>query len=149
MTYSENASNLNFHTSNSRGREQAPPWAGYWRVRRYGGSVPSVPTYYDATPESWDVIKRPDEDPNEDGAGLHVARHPILEVRAGTEVRAETIVLKDEGASDEEAETWRVETDGETVRVVAQTGPHEGAVGIAVRIPADPREQAFQRKTSQ
>jgi len=146
MTDSENASNLNSHTSNSRGSEQAPPWAGYWRVRRYGGSVPSVPTYYDATPESWDVIKESAEEggPDEDSARLHVARHPILEVRAGTEVRAETIVLKDEGASDEEAEKWRVETDGETVRVVAQTGPHEGAVGIAERIPADPREQASQ-----
>lgn len=129
MADSEKASAPDSHDG-----ETTPPWAGYWRVRRYDGSAPSVPTYYDATPERWDVIK--ETSPGGEDAGQHVARHPILEVRTGT------IILKDEGAGDEEAEKWRVETDGDWVRVVAVTGPHAGVVGVAERIQTDPRGRA-------
>jgi hypothetical protein len=110
----------------------APDWIGHWRVRRYDGAAPSVPTYYRATPQSWDVIK------DEDG-GLHVARHPILDIEG------ERIVLKDEGADDADAEVWRarVQVDqpvrDDQLRVVATTGPHEGAVGIAERIEEVPQ----------
>ncbi len=107
--------------------DRSPSWVGYWHVSRYGGEPPSVPTYYDATEESWDVIKEGEN-------GLHVARHPILEIRE------EVIVLKDEGAADDEAETWRVETQGDRLSVRAETGPHEGAVGVADRTGTDPRE---------
>ncbi len=112
----------------------APPWVGYWRVRRYDGAAPSVPTYYAASQDSWDVVKV-------DGTQRHLARHPILEIRDGAGPAC-TLLLKDEGARDDEAETWRVETDGDRVRVVATTGPHEGAVGRAERIQTDPREGA-------
>jgi len=104
-----------------------PDWVGFWRVRRWGGSAPDVPTYYVATTESWDVVKR-DTDPDP-----YVAPHPILE--AGEQ----TIVLKDEGEADEHAERWDVEVEEETLRVTARTGPHEGAVGVAERIATDPR----------
>ena len=122
------------HTDSDRHapNEEAPPWVGYWRVRRYDGEAPAVPTYYVATPESWDVVKEQD-------TGLHVARHPILEIRSESD-RQHTLILKDEGAPDDEAERWRVSTDGDRVRVVAATGPHEGAVGRAARIQTDPRE---------
>jgi hypothetical protein len=104
----------------------APPWVGYWRVRRYGGTTPEVPTYYDASPASWDVVK-------DERDGLYVARHPILEVTGPT------IRLKDEGEPDTRVETWRAEVEGDELRVVAATGPHEGAVGVAERIDTDPR----------
>lgn len=110
----------------SKSGRQSPAWAGHWRVRRYDGDAPSVPTYYRATSESWDVIK--DEE-----SGLHVARHPILEIDE------ERIVLKDEGADDADTEEWRVRVKDDELRVVAATGPHEGAVGIAERIEEDPR----------
>jgi len=96
---------------------------------RYGGDPPDRPTYYDATRESWDVIKA-------DGPAPYVARHPILDVRG------DTLVLKDEGEPDDHAERWRVEVDGDRLRVTAVTGPHEGATGVAERIDADPRELA-------
>lgn len=117
-----------------------PDWVGHWRVLQYDGEAPSVPTYYRAALDSWDVIKAGQ-------TGMHLAPHPILEVRE------ETIVLKDEGASDEDAERWRVEVEDEQVgdeklddgqlRVVAETGPHAGAVGIAKRIKEDPRDLGF------
>jgi len=133
------------------GNDQPPPrarpWVGYWRVRRYGGEDPPVPTFYDATEERWDVIKGGQR-------GLHVARHPILEIKGeavegeavegeavkGDAVEGDILVLKDEGTADEAAETWRVEVAGERLYVEARTGPHEGAVGVADRIEADPRE---------
>lgn len=91
-----------------------------------------MPTFYDATEERWDVIK--------DGeSGLHVARHPILEIKG------DVIVLKDEGTADEAAETWRAEVEGERLYVEARTGPHEGAVGVADRIGTDPRELISER----
>lgn len=108
-------------------RAGQPAWVGYWRVRRYDGDAPSVPTYYDASLDSWDVIKA-------EADGMYVAAHPILEVRT------ETLVLKDEGAADRDAERWRVDVADENVRVVAETGPHAGAVGIAERIEDDPRD---------
>lgn len=108
---------------------ETPAWVGYWRVLRYGGASPSVPTYYDATEASWDVIKDTE-------TGLHVARHPILEINGAS------IVLKDEGASDAEAETWQVEVANDQLRVTAHTGPHEGAVGRAKRIDTDPQALA-------
>jgi hypothetical protein len=86
-----------------------------------------VPTFYVATTESWDVVTR---EANHDP---YVAAHPILEVNG------QTIVLKDEGVSDEQAERWRVEVDGDTLRVTALTGPHEGAVGVAERTDTNPR----------
>lgn len=109
--------------------DDAPAWAGYWRVTRYDGNAPSVPTYYAATPTSWDVVKDQDD-------GWYTARHPILAVRG------DVLVLKDEGTSDDAAERWRVQTDGDTVRVTALTGEHAGAVGVAERIDGDPRERA-------
>ena len=108
--------------------DDAPAWAGYWRVTRYDGNAPSVPTYYAATPTSWDVVKDQDD-------GWYTARHPILAVRG------DVLVLKDEGTSDDAAERWRVQTDGDTVRVTALTGEHAGAVGVAERIDGDPRER--------
>lgn len=107
----------------------APAWVGHWRVTRYGGAAPAVPTYYDATTASWDVVKDQTE-------GWYTARHPILAVRG------DVLVLKDEGAPDDAAERWRVEVDGDTVRVTALTGEHEGAVGVAERIDGDPRNRA-------
>jgi hypothetical protein len=103
-----------------------PDWVGWWRVRRYGGAAPEVPTYYEATPEHWDVIKAEAE-------GLYVARHPILSVEGGT------IHLKDEGAPDAHAEQWAAEVEDGRLRVAAATGPHEGVVGVAERIETDPR----------
>jgi len=108
--------------------ENAPDWVGFWRVRRWDGAAPPVPTYYVATTESWDVVKR------ETGHEPYVAAHPILEIDG------QTIVLKDEGEADENSERWCVEADEETLRVTALTGPHEGAVGVAERIDADPRK---------
>lgn len=99
----------------------APEWVGAWRVRRYNGERPSVPTFYRATPNRWDVIK--DTAPNR-----HVAPHPILEVRD------DILLLKDEGEADANAERWRVEVQDDTLRVTSLTGPHEGAVGIADRL---------------
>lgn len=107
--------------------DQPLPWIGYWRVRRYGGEAPPVPTYYDATGKRWDVIKGGEK-------GLHVARHPILEITG------DVLVLKDEGADDEATETWHVVVVGERLYVEAQTGPHEGAVGVADRTESDPRK---------
>ena len=107
--------------------EDAPDWVGFWRVRRWDGAAPSVPTYYVATTESWDVVER------EAGHDPYVAAHPILEVNG------QTIVLKDEGSPDEQAERWQVEVTGETLNVTALTGPHEGAVGVAERTDTDPR----------
>ena len=101
-----------------------------------------MPTFYDATEERWDVIKGGQH-------GLHVARHPILEIKGdpvegdavkGDAVDGDILILKDEGTTDEAAETWRVEVEGERLYVEARTGPHEGAVGVADRIEADPRE---------
>ena len=109
--------------------DSAPDWVGWWRVLRYGGDAPDRPTYYDATPESWDVVKA-------DAPGPYVARHPILDVRG------DTLVLKDEGEPDDHAERWRVQVDGDRLRVTAVTGPHEGAVGVAERIGTNPRELA-------
>ncbi|WP_240328266.1 hypothetical protein [Salinibacter ruber] len=105
-----------------------PDWAGFWRVRRWDGAAPAVPTYYAATPHTWDVVK------HGTGPEPHVASHPILGVDG------DTIVLKDEGAADEDAERWHVEVDGDTLRVTARTGPHAGAVGVAARMATDPRE---------
>lgn len=108
--------------------ETSPNWVGFWRVRRWDGAAPDVPTYYVVTPDSWDVVKRdPPSDP-------YVAPHPILNVDG------DTIVLKDEGAADEDAEQWGVDVEGEVLRVRARTGPHAGAVGVAERIATDPRE---------
>lgn len=108
--------------------EDLPDWVGYWRVKEWDGETPAAPTYYVASTESWDVVKR-DTDPDP-----YVAPHPIL--KAGEQ----TIVLKDEGEADEHAERWRVEVEGETLRVTARTGPHEGAVGVAERMETDPRK---------
>jgi hypothetical protein len=110
-------------SSSASGR---PRWAGYWRVVRYGGEAPESPTYYDATRASWDVL-------TETASGWSVARHPILEIRE------EILVLKDKGAPDDASERWRVEVDGDRLRVTALTGPHDGAVGVADRIDEDPR----------
>ena len=105
------------------------PWTGRWRVLRWDGQPPAVPTYYVATPDSWDVVKIVDSTPS-------VAPHPILEVGP------ETIVLKDEGADDADRERWRVEVSDDTLTVTALTGAHEGAVGIAERTPVDPYENS-------
>lgn len=105
-----------------------PDWVGAWKVVRYGGEPPAAPTYYDASTESWDVIKATDE-------GLHEAPHPILAVRG------DVLVLKDEGAPDADAERWRVDVQDDMVRVTALTGEHEGAVGVAKRIDYDPHER--------
>ncbi len=105
------------------------PWQGYWRVTQYGGERPAVPTYYAATPESWDVVKDQED-------GWYTARHPILDIDGNV------IVLKDEGVPDTEAERWRVEVQDDTVRVTALTGEHEGAVGVAERIDGDPRTRS-------
>ena len=106
-------------------------WVGYWRVRRYDSATPDRPTFYDTSPESWDVLTTTD-------AGLYEARHPILSVEN------DLLVLKDEGDPDDNAERWRVAVDGDRVRVTALTGPHEGAVGLAERIDTDPRALASQ-----
>lgn len=98
-----------------------PAWTGRWKVLRYEGQPPSVPTYYDVTLESWDVIKS-------QSSGRHVARHPILEIDGAT------IVLKDEGEDDRDSEQWRAEVSDGKLRVTALTGPHEGAVGVARRV---------------
>ncbi|WP_263787607.1 hypothetical protein [Salinibacter grassmerensis] len=105
-----------------------PDWAGFWRVRRWDGAEPAVPTYYVATPNTWDVVK------HDSGPEPYVASHPVLEVDGNA------ILLKDEGAADEDAEQWHAEVDGETLRVTAHTGPHADAVGVAERIATDPRE---------
>lgn len=114
-------------SSSDSSSDRPPVWVGSWTVVRYGGAPPAVPTYYDATRTSWDVIKVEDE-------GVHVAPHPILEVRD------DILVLKDEGVPDADAERWRVTVQDDTVRVVALTGEHEGAVGVAERTDVDPRE---------
>lgn len=99
----------------------APDWTGTWRVLRYGGEAPDVPTYYRASRQSWDVIKDPDGD-------RHVARHPILQIDGST------LILKDEGAPDDDRERWSVDVSGDRVTVTAETGPHHGAIGIAERV---------------
>jgi hypothetical protein len=104
-----------------------PGWTGFWQVRRWDEAEPNVPTYYVATTESWDVVK------HEPGHDPHVAAHPILEIDG------QTIVLKDEETPDEDAERWQVEREGDTLRAMALTGPHAGAVGVADRISTDPR----------
>lgn len=101
----------------------APAWTGRWKVLRYEGEPPPVPTYYNVTIESWDVIKS-------QPSGRHVARHPILEIDGAT------IVLKDEGEDDRDTEQWHVEVNDGELRVTARTGPHEGAVGVARRVHA-------------
>lgn len=106
--------------------DNPPRWVGYWRVLRYGGAPPDRPTYYDARSDFWDVIKDLEND-------LYVARHPILDIEGGT------ITLKDEGEPDANAETWRASVEDNQLRVVAATGPHEGAVGVAERIQTNPR----------
>jgi hypothetical protein len=114
-----------------------PSWRGYWRVTRYGGEEPECPTFYEATEKSWDVIKLTDE-------GLYEARHPILSIEKNSSAGAALLVLKDEGEPDEAAERWRVELNDDQLRVSALDGPHEGAVGTAVRIDGDPRERTTQ-----
>lgn len=114
--------------SDTSSPQNPPDWVGYWQVRRWDGASPSMPTYYVATTESWDVVKR------EAGDDPSIAAHPILEVNG------QTIVLKDEGTPNEQAERWRAEVSGETLRVTALTGPHQGAVGVAERTDADPRK---------
>jgi len=109
--------------------DDAPPWQGCWRVTQYGGDTPSVPTYYVATPTSWDVVK-------DQADGWYEARHPILAVRG------DVLVLKDEGEPDANAERWRIDVQDDAVRVTALTGEHEGAVGVAERIDGDPRGRA-------
>ena len=106
-------------------------WVGYWRVRRYDGATPDRPTFYDASPQSWDVLTTRD-------TGLYEARHPILSVED------DVLTLKDEGEADENTERWQVTTDGDRLRVTALTGPHEGAAGVAERIDTDPRALASQ-----
>lgn len=103
------------------------PWVGYWKVLRWDGQSPSVPTYYVATPDTWDVVK-------DDGDTPSVAPHPILEPGR------EAVVLKDEGADDTDRERWEVEVSGDRLTVTALTGPHEGATGVAARIPTSPIE---------
>lgn len=103
------------------------PWVGCWKVLRWDRESPAVPTYYVATPNSWDVVKIVDGSPS-------AAPHPILE--AGRE----TLVLKDEGADNADRERWRAEVSGDTLTVTARTGAHEGAVGVAERIQHDPYE---------
>jgi hypothetical protein len=115
--------------SSPDGPDETPRWVGHWRVRRYAGEPPDVPTFYDASLQSWDVIKT-------EPSGLYEARHPILEVRG------ETILLKDEGEADKSAERWRAEVEDGRLRVTAITGPHGGAIGIAEPIDADPRTLA-------
>jgi len=108
--------------------DPSPDWVGYWRVRRWEEAAPDIPTYYVATTESWEVVKRaPHAEP-------YSAPHPILKVDGNV------IVLKDEGAADEDAERWHVHVDGDTLRVTARTGPHAEAVGLAERIATDPRK---------
>lgn len=98
------------------------PWVGHWKVLRWDGQSPSVPTYYVATPARWDVVKIIDGSPS-------AAPHPIL--KAGRE----TLMLKDEDA---DRERWRVEMSDDTLTVTALTGAHEVAVGVAERIQLDP-----------
>lgn len=107
------------------GKSSAPPWTGRWRVLRWDGQTPPTPTYYVATPESWDVVTIREDGP-------HVAPHPILEVDD------DVIVLKDEGADDTDRERWRAAVTGNRLTVTALTGPHEGAVGVAERTSTDP-----------
>jgi hypothetical protein len=95
-------------------------------VLRYDGATPGVPTFYEASTESWDVVKNAPDGP-------HRARHPILEIRGAT------ILLKDEGAADADAERWEATVEGDRLRVVARTGEHAGAVGIAERVGDDSR----------
>jgi hypothetical protein len=118
----------NSDSNESAPNDAHPDWAGFWRVRRWDGAAPAVPTYYVATPNTWDVVK------HDTGPEPHVASHPILEVDG------DTIVLKDEGAADEDAERWHVEVDGDSLRVTARTGPHAEAVGVAERVATDPRK---------
>ena len=118
----------NSDSNESASNDAHPDWAGFWRVRRWDGAAPAVPTYYVATLNTWDVVK------HDTGPEPHVASHPILEVDG------DTIVLKDEGAADEDAERWHVEVDGDSLRVTARTGPHAEAVGVAERMATDPRE---------
>jgi hypothetical protein len=103
------------------------PWVGYWKVLRWNGQSPAVPTYYVATQDTWDVVK-------DDGDALSVAPHPILEPGR------EAVVLKDEGADDTDRERWEIEVSGDRLTVTARTGPHEGATGVAERIPTGPFE---------
>lgn len=116
------------HSASSTAPEDRPDWVGYWRVQEWDGETPAAPTYYVATTESWDVVKR-DADRNS-----RVAAHPILEING------QIIVLKDEGEADERAERWEIVVEDGTLRVTARTGPHEGAVGVAERIDRDPRK---------
>jgi hypothetical protein len=48
------------------------------------------------------------------------------------------------GADDADAEEWRASVQDDQLRVLAATGPHGGAVGIAERIEEDPRTLAAQ-----
>jgi hypothetical protein len=104
-----------------------PDWVGYWHVQSWDGHAPTAPTYYAATPESWDVVTW------DGGPDPYVAPHPILDARS------RRIVLKDEGEPDKNAEQWRAEVEDGVLRVTAVTGPHEGAVGVAERIDTNPR----------
>lgn len=103
------------------------PWVGYWKVLRWDGQSPAVPTYYVTTPDTWDVVK-------DDGGTPSVAPHPILEPGR------EAVVLKDEGADDTDQEQWEVEVSEDRLTVTARTGPHEGATGVAERIQTSPFE---------
>lgn len=120
-------SSLSEAGSSNASSADSPAWVGIWKVVRYGGEPPAVPTYYEATTARWDVIKVEEQE-------LHVAPHPILAVND------DILVLKDEGEPDIHAERWQVEVQEDTVRVTALTGEHEGAVGVAKRTDIDPRE---------
>lgn len=111
------------------GNDEGLRWTGYWKVLRWDGQPPVVPTYYVATPECWEVVKIADDDPA-------TAPHPILEATR------DTIVLKDEGADDTDRERWRVDVSDDRLTVTALTGPHDGAVGVAERIYTNPLEAA-------
>ena len=104
-----------------------PDWVGYWHVQSWDGHAPTAPTYYAATPESWDVVTW------DGGPDPYVAPHPILDARS------RRIVLKDEGEPDKNAEQWRAEGGDGGLRGKAATGAPEGAVGGGARIDTNTR----------